>query len=105
MQLKTDNFCQIVLSDEAKLGNISVAGNLVFEFWGNGQVSIYQTSDIPETEKLLDAAQDSVEVTNEELIAALEIIIEKTKEVMEDGNTIRANELLFESPRDGGITG
>lgn len=51
MKLTTDNFCQLVLSDEAKLGNISVAGNLVFEFLPNGNVSIYQTSDNPETEK------------------------------------------------------
>ncbi|MDT2783598.1 hypothetical protein P7G87_02680 [Enterococcus asini] len=105
MQLKTDNFRQIVLSDEAKLGNISVSGNLVFEFLNNGSVSIYQTSDNPRAEKLLDAAQESIELTNEELVMALEIIIEKTKEEIRNAGTIRANELLFESPRDGGITG
>lgn len=105
MKLTTDNYRRIVLTDEAKHGNVSVAGNLVFEFWGNGQVSVYQTSDNPETEKLLDAAQDSVEVNGDELIVALEIIIEKTKEAMEDANTIRSNQLLFESPRDGGSTG
>ena len=105
MKLTTDNFCQLVLSDEAKLGNISVAGNLVFEFLPNGNVSIYQTSDNPETEKLLDAAQDSVEIDSEELIVALEIIIEKLKDELKHGNAIRSNQLLFESPRDGGITG
>jgi len=65
------------------LDEFKPAGILVFEFYDNGNVGIWQDAENSATAKAFDDIEESVEVEPEKLIEDLEKIIEIIKEGLE----------------------
>lgn len=90
MLIGTDSIARLYVSDEYT----KYPSSLVVDVH-DSRVSIYQASDNEETNNLLDAADDSIELDIDEAVQAFEILIRELKEVKVNGNTLPAKRILF----------